>query len=175
MPDFKKNRGFIMKMQKGTSSLYDKVGTGKNAVFTKKVNKKMLKAAEGLGKSGAATSVATHAHKEGVSESLSELITKSQIDKLKEAQTKNPVFNQNEETVDKGSGVFSPPDDSGDWTRVSGTRIWEKKKKKDPVKKKTTTKNKKNSEFDKAFSEARKSGKKEFTYKGKSYHTKLKT
>ena len=51
MSDFKKNRGFIMNMQKGTSSLYDKVGTGKNAVFTKKdkANKDMVKAAEELG------------------------------------------------------------------------------------------------------------------------------
>lgn len=157
MSDFKKNRGFIMNMQKGTSSLYDKVGTGKNAVFTKKdkANKDMVKAAEELGKSGGVMDVITQA-------------------KAKE-NPEQSVFNQNEETVDKGSGVFSPPDDSGDWTRVSGTRIWEKKKKKDPVKKKTTTKKKKDSEFDKAFSEARKGGKKEFTYKGKSYHTKLKT
>ena len=86
-----------------------------------------------------------------------------------------------ERVVSKREGAFSPPDDSGDWKRVSGTRIWEKKKTEglhtkigdQKVTAQKTTK--KNSEFDKAFSSARKAGKKEFTYQGKKYHTKLKT
>tara|TARA_Y100000593_G_C4176958_1_gene269996 strand:+ start:14 stop:358 length:345 start_codon:yes stop_codon:yes gene_type:complete len=93
-----------------------------------------------------------------------------------------------EQKVDSGEGVFSPPDDSGDWKRVSGTRIWEKKKTEglhdkitarpaDKMGRRVTAQKttKKNSEFDKAFASARKAGQKEFTYKGKKYHTKLKT
>ncbi len=91
-----------------------------------------------------------------------------------------------EQKVDSGEGVFSPPDDSGDWKRVSGTRIWEKKKTEGlhskiaarPVESAKVVKQQKAtgvpSGFDKAFASARKAGKKEFTYKGKSYHTKLK-
>ena len=76
-----------------------------------------------------------------------------------------------EEKVSDRPGTDTPPDDSGDWEKVTGTRIWKRKKKKTTTDK-TTTK-KKDGAFDRAFAAARKAGKKTFNYKGKSYNTKL--